>query len=196
MSDGKLDIVYERLALTDALTVPLEDGREIGNGVTESPSTKGDDIIDRAEGEVGEQLRQRVKANDVVFLFWWGTSPLTQHGGMRTFKIPGPRRERGNINIGVQFFHYDPQLDYMKCGACPGPNGVGFYPHVYMHEFFHILESRFTIKPVHGFTAPALFPAWKGRDEVDYYWWQIRENIPALQKSQGKKGHWSEFSFM
>lgn len=33
MSDGKLDIVFDRLPVTDALTIRLEDGREIGNGV-------------------------------------------------------------------------------------------------------------------------------------------------------------------
>ncbi|HNL00181.1 MAG TPA: hypothetical protein PKK45_14325 [Leptospiraceae bacterium] len=194
MSDGKLDLVFDRLALIPPLDVVLPDGQKLPNGITQSPSTSGDDIIDRAAGEVGDLLRERTKAADVVILFWWGTSPLTQHGGSRSFKTGSGKSWRGNINIGVQFYHYDPGLDYMNCGACPGPNGIGFYPHVYMHEFFHVVESRFGIQPVHGFTMPQKFPAWKGSDEVDYYWWQIGQNIPSLKKP-GRRGNWSDFSF-
>ncbi|MBI3395919.1 MAG: hypothetical protein HY042_08800, partial [Spirochaetia bacterium] len=195
MSDGRFDVTFDRMNVVDPVEVQLDDGREMGNGVTRDPSNRGDDIIDRVTGPLGEQLRQRAQAADVVFLFWWGTDPLTQHGGARAFKIDGKNLRRGNINIGVQFYHYDPGLDYMNCGGCPRPNGIGFYPHVYMHEFFHVVEARFGIKPVHGFTVPASFPAWKGRDEVDYYWWQIRENIPAKRRAAGKPDNWKDFSF-
>lgn len=195
MSDGKFDIAFDRLALVDPLEINLPDGKKLPNGITQSPSQAGDDIIDRATGDVGNRLRERAKANDVVFLFWWGTSPLTQHGGSRNFAIDTRKKMRGHINMGVQFFHYDPGLDYMNCGSCPEPNAIGFYPHVYMHEFFHVVEARFGIKPVHGFTDPPKFPAWKGQDEVDYYWWQVRENIPAIQRQRGQTVSWTAFSF-
>ncbi len=185
MSDGKLDLQFDRMNITDGVEVP----RPFGS----SSAGNGDDILNDLQGPLGDSLREKLKTSDVVFLFWWGTDPLTQHGGSHTFSIGGRKRSRGNVNIGVQFFHYDPKLDYMNCGACPVPNGVGFYPHVYMHEFFHVIEARFGIKPVHGFTVPAAFPDWHGKDEVDYYYWQIHDRIPAQRPAN--RGGWREFNY-
>ncbi|MCE9600322.1 MAG: hypothetical protein K8S54_20360 [Spirochaetia bacterium] len=180
MSRGNLDLSFERIELPRTTLVRPGKRNSTGNG---------DNFISELTGPFGETLRSKLKQSDALLLFWYGNSPLTQHAGSQIVPYNDRSMQRGFINMGRMFFHYDNPYGGFN------PSGVRLFPYVYMHELFHVIEARLGIKPNHGFRPDQRtnFPAWKGSDEIDYYAWQLGENIPKIL--EGRKRGWDALSF-
>lgn len=178
MTDGKLDIEFDRL------NVPKLEGT-----VAKKPKQRQDifHYIDNLEGKVAADIRGKIRNADVALVLWYGFQSTAEHGGARTFRGEDKPFTRGMINIATQV------MMYPKMSPGVSPNGMGFFPPIYMHEFFHTVEARFKIKPNHGFLKDnrANFPDWQGTDEIDYYAWQLGQSLPQKISERG----WASFSW-
>ncbi len=184
MSEGKLDLAFERETIPSVQIMrPL--------GLTNVFKNNGSEIVEELDGQVGEMIRNRLKENDVLFLFYGGIDSTAFHGGSFNLEISGKKIKRGIINISKQTFRYDSDSGF-------SPSLMGAMPRLYLHEFFHIVESKLGIRPSHGFKTENRkhFPNWKGNDQLEYYWWHFRETIPSRLKEANRKGNWLEISYL
>ena len=116
-------------------------------------------------------LGGRIHDYDTFMVVWKTGAPYNVCNGRRisippesylsTAQLDDPAKNRGRLSKGFVNMAAERLLIH-----------AGF---ISIHEFFHIYENVVSLRPIHGYYPEnrAQFPLWQGREEFDYYWWQM-----------------------
>jgi hypothetical protein len=116
-------------------------------------------------------LGERIHDYDTFMVVWKTGAPNNVCNGRRIIippesylsssQLSNPNKNKGKLTKG--FVNMSAERLLINAGV------------ITIHEFFHIYENIVNLRPIHGFYPEnrSQFPNWKGREEFDYYWWQM-----------------------
>jgi len=127
-----------------------------------------------------DYFKKAVNEFDTIVLIWSAIEFNVANGGQRLYKFPSADVSvmRGYNQITAERISY---------------NG----PDLLLHEFFHTIEKLGRVPVQHGYYKENRrnYPAWKGANGNDYYFWQLSENIPKDLKDKFSEDY-SSFGFI
>ncbi len=170
ITGNRIDIDYEILEWTHPLSsLEFQDSKKFNLD------------MDKASMELKPLLNNRLEHIDTVVAIWGCQQYQDAHGGGGKYYLNQDKQYawRGRV--------YIPSLRMLYNG-----------PHLLVHEFFHTIENMMDIRPRHGYRPEnrGQFPEWKGSQEMEYYRWQLEQNIPRLLETEPfNEGGWTNFNF-
>ncbi|MBU0955065.1 MAG: hypothetical protein KKI09_06530 [Spirochaetes bacterium] len=166
-TDGNLVLEWDELAWDG----PLRSVDEYDNPVNFNERTFWIPHTDILFADLQEVLGERIHDYDTFMVVWKTGAPYNVCNGRRIYISPesylsavqlgDPASNHGRLAKG--FVNMAAERLLINAGV------------ISVHEFFHIYENLVNLRPIHGYYQEnrAQFPGWQGREEFDYYWWQM-----------------------
>jgi hypothetical protein len=174
-TDGKLGMDF----VIDKPAVKLTRIKDNSDMETENRKNRTPDL-DYFVSQNEDYFKKAVNEFDTFVLIWSAKEFNLANGGQRLYKFP-------SVNVSAMRGYNHITAERIS------HNG----PDLLLHEFFHTIEKLGRVPVQHGYYRENRhnYPAWKGANGNDYYFWQLSENIP--KDLRGKFGEdYSSFSFI